>query len=56
VERNALINPGRGGDRRWAVDYLVKYVRPDKVDGSYLPGINGNTEIVWNTQGATSGS
>lgn len=54
VERNALIHPGRGGDRRWAVDFLVKYVRPDKVDGSYLPGINGNTGILWNTQ-ASSG-
>jgi hypothetical protein len=50
VERNELIDPGKGGERRWVVDYLVKYVRPDKVDGCYLPGINGNTEILWNAQ------
>lgn len=56
VERNELIDPGRGGEssaprvRRWVVDYLVKYVRPDKVDGFYLPGINGNTEPLWNVQ------
>jgi RNA ligase len=50
VERNELIDPGRGGDRRWVVDFLVKYVRPDKVDGCYLPGINGNTEMLWNAQ------
>jgi hypothetical protein len=24
-------------------------VRPDKIDGSYLPGINGNVELLWNT-------
>ena len=55
VERNELIDPGRGGDRRWTVDFLVKYVRPDKVDGSYLPGVNGNTEIVWNTRKEMAG-
>jgi hypothetical protein len=50
VERNELINPGKGGDRHWVVDYLVKYVRPDKIDGCHLPGINGNTEPLWNAQ------
>jgi RNA ligase len=50
VERNELLDPGRGGERRWVVDFLVKYVRSDKVDGCYLPGINGNTEPLWNTQ------
>jgi hypothetical protein len=55
IERNDLVSPGKGGEsfapggRRWVVDFLVKYVRPDKVDGSYLPGINGNTELLWNT-------
>ncbi|MGB8698962.1 MAG: RNA ligase family protein [Thermosynechococcaceae cyanobacterium] len=49
VERNVLVDPGRGGERRWDVDFLVKYVRPDKIDGSYLPGVNGHTEIIWNT-------
>lgn len=50
VERNELIHPGKGGERRWVVDFLVKYVRPDKIDGCYLPGINGNTVPLWNTQ------
>jgi hypothetical protein len=40
VERNELIRPG-GSERRWQVDFLVKYVRPDKVDGCYLPEISG---------------
>ena len=34
VERNAVIN--NKGERRKAVDFLVKYVMPDKVDGKYL--------------------
>jgi hypothetical protein len=32
---------------RGKVDFLVKYVRPDKADGVYLPEISGN-EPVWN--------
>jgi hypothetical protein len=47
IERNELVNPGKDGERRWAVDFLVKYVRPDKHDGIYLPEINGR-EPVWN--------
>ncbi|MCG9889718.1 MAG: hypothetical protein MH252_01420 [Thermosynechococcaceae cyanobacterium MS004] len=43
VERNELVNPGKGGERHWVVDYLVKYVRSDKVDGYFFPGINRNT-------------
>lgn len=35
------------GERAWAVDFLVKYVRPDKVDGLYLPEISGQPP-VWN--------
>ena len=49
VERNELVNPGKDGERRWIVDFLVKYVRPDKQDGIYLPEINGR-EPVWNWQ------
>ena len=30
------------------VDFLVKYVRADKVDGRYLPELSGK-EAVWNT-------
>ena len=48
VERNELIAPSRGGDRAPKVDFLVKYVRPDKVDGCFLPGVNGNTQPLWN--------
>lgn len=29
------------------VDFLAKYVRPDKVDGCYLPEISG-AETIWN--------
>ena len=34
-------------ERRGKVDFLAKYVRPDKVDGYYLPEISGR-EAVWN--------
>jgi hypothetical protein len=32
---------------RWTVNFLCKYVRPDKVDGSYLPEVSGKP-AVWN--------
>ena len=45
VERD---NPtGQKGEKRRVVDFLVKYVRPDKVDGCYLPELSGQ-EPVWN--------
>lgn len=47
VERNVLVDPGKGGERRRAVDFIVKYVRPDKVDGCFLPELSGG-EAVWN--------
>ena len=47
VERHALVRPGRSGKRRLVVDFLVKYVRPDKIDGCYLPEINGG-QAHWN--------
>jgi len=34
-------------ERQGKVDFLAKYVRPDKVDGCYLPEISGQ-EAVWN--------
>lgn len=49
VERNELINPRKGGKRRWVVDYLIKYVRPDKIDGCFLPDVSGG-EAIWNWQ------
>ena len=44
VERNEIIRPG-SNERRWIVDFLVKYVRPDKVDGYYLPEMSGNPAV-----------
>lgn len=35
-------------EREGRVDFLVKYVRPDKVDGSYLPGKGVVGGEVWN--------
>ena len=49
VERNKLVNPGKSGERKWVVDFIVKFVRPDKVDGYYLPEISGNAPI-WNSK------
>jgi len=44
VERNELIRPG-GRERRWHVDFLVKYVGPNKVDGCYLPEVSGKEPV-----------
>jgi hypothetical protein len=49
VERNKLIDPGKGGARAVVVDYLAKFVRPDKVDGMYLPALSGKSD-VWNVE------
>lgn len=46
VHRNRLKNK-HTKERIWVVDFLVKYVRPDKVDGLYLPEISG-MDPVWN--------
>lgn len=42
VERNEVT--GRK-QREWKVDFLVKYVKSDKVDGKYLPEITGSQAI-----------
>ncbi len=34
-------------ERNDKVDFLAKYVRPDKVDGKYLSGVTGHAD-VWN--------
>lgn len=39
-------------ERKGVVDFIVKYVRPDKADGFYLPEISGK-EPVWNWKPAT---
>lgn len=46
VERDKLIDR-HSGKRERIVDFLVKYVRPDKIDGKYLPDVSG-CESVWN--------
>lgn len=50
VERNEMIDKHRGniGGRSPIVDFLVKYVRPDKEDGKYLIK-DGIGEIIYNT-------
>lgn len=45
VERNKEM--GVKGERKWVVDFLVKYVRLDKVDGIYLEFVSGKPP-VWN--------
>lgn len=37
-------------ERKGIVDFLCKYVRPNKVDGSYLKDPEGNQRLVWNWQ------
>jgi hypothetical protein len=44
VERNEQVSPNHS-DRRLVVDFLVKYVRPDKVDGAYLPEVSGQPPV-----------
>lgn len=46
VEQDKLIDR-HSGKRKRVVDFLVKYVRPDKVDGCYLPEMSGKATI-WN--------
>jgi len=48
---HGAIDPVEGAvwrvERKGKVDFLGKYVRPEKVDGCYLPEISG-AEAVWN--------
>lgn len=46
VERNEF-EPKNSKIRKWKVDFLAKYVRPDKADGVYLESVTGNP-VVWN--------
>lgn len=45
IERD--VPTGNKGEKKHVVDFLVKYVRPDKVDGCYLPEQTGK-EAIWN--------
>jgi hypothetical protein len=38
---------GKKGEKIRVVDFLVKYVRPDKEDGIYLPNVSGK-DAIWN--------
>ena len=46
VERNEQVG-ANSGERRWVVDFLAKYVRPDKQDGAFLESVTGGPTI-WN--------
>jgi len=45
VERYEQIKKGVASERRRKVDFLAKYIRPDKQDGIYLPEISGKPPI-----------
>jgi hypothetical protein len=47
VERNEISKKSTGV-RIWRVDFLAKYVRPDKADGCYLESVTGKP-TVWNS-------
>jgi hypothetical protein len=52
--RYGAIDPVEGAiwrvEREGKVDFLVKYVRPDKIDGCYLPEVTGSGQTIWNWQ------
>ena len=43
VERDKAT--GKRGEKKRVVDFLVKYVRPDKEDGIYLPEVSGEKSV-----------
>ena len=51
VSGHGALDPVEGAvwrvERRGEFDFLAKWVRPDKVDGCYLPEVSGQPE-VWN--------
>lgn len=56
VERNEQIQKGRPSGRKRIVDFLVKYVRPDKRDGIYLEAVSGKPALYnWHPQGKKEG-
>lgn len=52
VSGHGAVDPVEGAvwrvERDGSVDFLAKYVRPEKEDGIYLPGIGDYDEEVWN--------
>ena len=55
--RHGAIDPVEGCvwrvERQGRVDFLAKYVRPNKIDGCYLPELSGQ-EAVWNWRPAST--
>jgi len=49
VERNEKVEQCKDSARACQVDFLVKYVRPEKQDGSIRPDISGFKEPRWNS-------
>ena len=45
IERKRKVAPGKTYKMQVMVDFLVKYVRPDKVDGCYLESVTGEGPI-----------
>lgn len=54
VSGHGAIDPVEGAvwrvERKGEVDFLCKYVRPEKIDGCFLPGVSDCKEPVWNWQ------
>jgi hypothetical protein len=53
---HGALDPAEGAvwrvERKGVVDFLGKFVRPDKVDGKYLPELSGQ-DPVWNWRPAS---
>jgi len=51
VPHHGEVDPVEGAvwrvERRGKFDFICKWVRPDKIDGKYLPEVSG-TDLVWN--------
>jgi hypothetical protein len=51
TSQHGAIDPVEGAvwrvERKGSYDFMAKYVRPDKIDGCYLPDISGK-EAIWN--------
>lgn len=45
VERNLQVSNG-SAERVWTVDFLAKYVRPDKADGCYLESVTNAPAVM----------
>lgn len=54
--KHGALDPVEGAvwrvERKGAVDFLAKYVRPDKADGCYLPEVGGSSIWHWRPERA----